>query len=101
VTHPVIFHRETTVDRECEGCGNVWNGSRAIPCSPLCRYADHPEFNRDVTRYRVGWGSGRLDSSVAGVHSDLARDCDSSVACDSSGHDVTLCDCDCVTQAVD
>jgi hypothetical protein len=32
---------------KCEGCGNVWNGSRAIPCSPLCRYADHPEFNRE------------------------------------------------------
>ena len=33
---------------KCDGCGNVWKSSRAfIPCSPNCRYEEHPEFNRE------------------------------------------------------
>jgi hypothetical protein len=33
---------------KCEGCGNNWQNSRSfIPCSPVCRYHEHPEFNRE------------------------------------------------------
>ena len=32
----------------CEGCGNVWNREhRHMPCSPECKYQDHPDFNKD------------------------------------------------------
>jgi hypothetical protein len=30
---------------KCEGCGNVWNSNRPLPCNPVCRYSEHPEFN--------------------------------------------------------
>jgi hypothetical protein len=32
---------------KCEGCGNIWNRDRPIPCSSTCRYSEHPEFNRE------------------------------------------------------
>ena len=32
---------------KCEGCGNVWKSTRVVPCSPNCRYEEHPEFNKD------------------------------------------------------
>jgi len=32
---------------KCEGCGNVWKSTRDVPCSPKCRYEEHPEFNRE------------------------------------------------------
>jgi hypothetical protein len=32
----------------CEGCGNGWKNSRSfIPCNPVCRYHEHPDFNRE------------------------------------------------------
>ena len=32
---------------KCEGCGNVWKSTRVVPCSPHCRYEEHPEFNKE------------------------------------------------------
>ena len=32
---------------KCEGCGNVWKNARVIPCTPECRYNEHPDFNKD------------------------------------------------------
>jgi hypothetical protein len=32
---------------KCEGCGNVRKNARVIPCTPECRYNEHPDFNKD------------------------------------------------------
>jgi hypothetical protein len=32
---------------KCEGCGNTWKNARHVPCSPTCRYTEHPEYNKD------------------------------------------------------
>jgi hypothetical protein len=31
----------------CEGCGNIWKNARTVPCSPACRYSEHPDFNKE------------------------------------------------------
>lgn len=31
----------------CEGCGNIWKNARTVPCSPTCRYVEHPDFNKE------------------------------------------------------
>ena len=33
---------------KCNGCGNVWNRARAIPCFHACKFVEHPEFNREL-----------------------------------------------------
>jgi hypothetical protein len=33
---------------KCEGCGNNWQNVRSfIPCNPVCRYHEHPDFNKE------------------------------------------------------
>jgi hypothetical protein len=30
----------------CRGCNNTWNRGRKIPCFQGCKYADHPNYNK-------------------------------------------------------
>ena len=31
---------------KCQGCNNVWNRARVIPCYKECKYVDHPAYNK-------------------------------------------------------
>jgi hypothetical protein len=31
----------------CRGCNNNWDKSRSIPCYKGCKYAEHPDYNKD------------------------------------------------------
>jgi hypothetical protein len=37
----------------CRGCNNAWDRSIAVPCYKLCKYAEHPDYNKDC-REREG-----------------------------------------------
>ena len=37
----------------CRGCNNAWDRKDAVPCYKLCKYAEHPDYNKDC-REREG-----------------------------------------------
>ena len=45
----------------CRGCNNTWNRGRKIPCFQGCKYADHPNYNKQCktqdapTQQKLTW----------------------------------------------
>ena len=46
---------------KCRGCNNTWNRGRKIPCFQGCKYADHPNYNKQCktqdapTQQKLTW----------------------------------------------
>jgi hypothetical protein len=51
---------------KCQGCNNVWNRARVIPCFKECKYVDHPAYNKQCntqphpTREKLTWNGFTL-----------------------------------------
>ena len=43
-------HGKSDESAKCNGCGNVWPRNRNIPCYHACKFAEHPEYNREIKR---------------------------------------------------
>jgi septum formation inhibitor MinC len=43
-------HGSNDEGAKCNGCGNVWPRNRNIPCYHACKFAEHPEYNREIKK---------------------------------------------------
>jgi hypothetical protein len=49
-TRPLPAHLKALDDGNklfCRGCNNTWDRHQAVPCYKVCRYAEHPDYNKD------------------------------------------------------
>lgn len=37
----------------CRGCNNKWDRREAVPCWKGCKYAEHPDYNKDCREKEV------------------------------------------------